>query len=173
MFSLIVFLGNPGKEYQKTRHNAGFLLSDYLFENKIWTNKFSSLYRKEGNTHILKPQTFMNLSGKAVQECASFFKIEAEEILVIHDTLSLPLGEVRLQNGGSLEGHNGLRDIKSHLKTDSFYRLRIGIGRPMYNDVRTFVTSQFTKEEMIKLTTLFSLLPFSLIKEEKEIVINL
>ena len=172
MLKLFVFLGNPGKDYINTRHNAGFLLCDYLYPNISWQMKFHSLFAQDGNVRILKPLTYMNLSGTAVSECASFFKLKAEEILIIHDDLELRLGEARLQKGGGLQGHNGLRSIKERLGTSDFYRLRIGIGRPVHGDVRLFVTSPFSKEESIKLSQVFSL-SSSLLKAEKEGTISI
>ena len=172
MLKLFVFLGNPGKDYINTRHNAGFLFCDYLYPNISWQMKFHSLFSQDGNIRILKPLTYMNLSGTAVSECASFFKLKAEEILIIHDDLELRLGEARLQKGGGLQGHNGLRSIKERLGTSDFYRLRIGIGRPVHGDVRLFVTSPFSKEESIKLSQVFSL-SSSLLKAEKEGTISI
>lgn len=147
MSRLLVFLGNPGKEYEKTRHNAGFIMADILYPSLSYQVKFHSAYAKIGNDIILKPMTYMNLSGTAVSEAASFFKIKADNIVIIHDDLELELGVARLQVGGGLQGHNGLRSIKERLGTDSFLRLRIGIGRPKHNDVRNYVTSNFTNDE--------------------------
>ncbi|MGN1164438.1 MAG: aminoacyl-tRNA hydrolase [Candidatus Ornithospirochaeta sp.] len=156
MTKLIVFLGNPGKDYEKTRHNAGFLLSSVLYPSLSWQGKFHSLYAQDGSVKILKPLTYMNLSGTAVSECATFFKIKCEEIIVVHDDLELPLGKAKMQSGGGLQGHNGLRNIKDRLGCDKFRRLRIGIGRPVHGDVRLFVTSPFGKDEMILLEQVFS-----------------
>ena len=97
MIRLFVFLGNPGKEYENTRHNAGFLFCDYLYPNASWQMKFHSLYVQEGTKKILKPVTYMNLSGTAVSECTSFFKIKPEEVLVFHDDLELPFGKAKIQ----------------------------------------------------------------------------
>ena len=155
MSKLLVFLGNPGKDYEKTRHNTGFLLSDTLYPSLSWQSKFHSMYAQCNQYRIIKPLTYMNLSGTAVSECASFFKIKADDILVIHDDLELPLGKARMQKGGGLQGHNGLRNIKERLGSDGFWRLRIGIGRPKNNDVRLFVTSPFGKEEAISLSLVF------------------
>lgn len=155
MSKLLVFLGNPGKEYEKTRHNAGFLLSDTLFPSLSWQSKFHSMYAQKGEYRIIKPLTYMNLSGTSVSECASFFKLKAEDILVVHDDLELPLGKARMQKGGGLQGHNGLRNIKDRIGSDNFWRLRIGIGRPKNNDVRLFVTSPFGKDEAITLSHVF------------------
>ena len=156
MIKLIVFLGNPGKEYEKTRHNAGFLLASYLYPALSWQGKFHSLYGSEGGVKILKPLTFMNLSGTAVSECATFFRIKSDEILVVHDDLELPLGKVKSQRGGGLQGHNGLRNIKDRVGSADFRRLRIGIGRPVHGDVKLYVTSPFSKDEAILLDQAFT-----------------
>ncbi len=168
MIKLTAFLGNSGKAYEKTRHNAGFLLSDYLYRGASYESKFHSRYLETGREKILKPMTMMNLSGTALSEARSFFKLKAEEILVVHDDLELPLGDARIEKGGGMRGHNGIRDIASRLGTGDFWRLRIGIGRPQHGDVRLFVTSPFTKDEMITLTSLFSLIEKDWPLEEKE-----
>lgn len=156
MIRLIAFLGNPGREYSKTRHNAGFMLSDSIYPGQSYQMKYHSQYAKIGSIMVIRPMTFMNLSGTAVSEAASFYKLKADEILVAHDDLELPLGEARIQKGGALHGHNGLRSIKERLGSDQFYRLRIGIGRPQHGDVALYVTSQFTADEEIILSQLFS-----------------
>lgn len=156
MSRLLVFLGNPGKEYEKTRHNAGFIMADALYPSLSYQVKFHSAYAKVGSDIILKPMTYMNLSGTAVSEAATFFKIKAENILIIHDDLELPLGVIRLQVGGGLQGHNGLRSIKERIGSDSFLRLRIGIGRPVHGDVRNYVTSNFSKDERFLLDQVIS-----------------
>jgi PTH1 family peptidyl-tRNA hydrolase len=150
MIELAAFLGNPGKEYARNRHNAGFLLAEKLpFYNTLsWQKKFLSLYSvlersrladffpdsfssvSGSRLHFIKPETFMNLSGKPVSQAASFFKFKSDSILVIHDELELPLGTLSLKFGGGLSGHNGLRSIKALLGTPDFWRVRIGIGRP-------------------------------------------
>ena len=158
MIKCAVFLGNPGKEYEKTRHNAGFLLSDYLYGGNNWQSKFHAFYLTDGDLRILKPLTYMNLSGTSVSECASFFKLKSDEILVVHDDLELPLGEARLQQGGGTKGHNGIKSIRDRLGREDFMRLRIGIGKPVHGDTALYVTSPFTKDEMITLTSLFSLI---------------
>ena len=126
------------------------MLCDYLYKNISWQMKFHSLFAQENSIKIMKPVTYMNLSGTAVSECSSFYKLKPEEILVIHDDLELKLGEAKLQKGGGLQGHNGLRSIKERLGSDQFYRLRIGIGRPIHGDVKLFVTNP-EKEVMTSL----------------------
>ncbi len=134
---LIVGLGNPGAQYETTRHNIGFLFIDYLIDSlgargptiknqaQIWQATI------EGEQALLiKPQTFMNLSGKSVAALARFFKVNADEILVAHDELDLPPGEAKLKFGGSHAGHNGLRDIHAQLGTGDYWRLRLGVGHP-------------------------------------------
>lgn len=135
---LIVGLGNPGREYEATRHNAGFW----------WVDEFArihrSIYKADSKFHglvarsqvhgreviLLKPQTFMNASGRAVVALRHFYKIAADEMLVVHDELDLPPGSAKLKFGGGHGGHNGLKDIVAHLGTHDFWRLRIGIGHP-------------------------------------------
>jgi len=134
MLELAVFLGNPGREYSRNRHNAGFLLSEKLPLELSWHKKFSGLYAAidgtDGRLHFIKPETYMNLSGKSVSQAALFFKIKTDAILVVHDDLELPLGTISLKFGGGLGGHNGLRSMKACLGTADFWRIRIGIGRP-------------------------------------------
>ncbi len=158
MIKCIVFLGNPGKEYERTRHNAAFLLCDFIYGKKEGQEKFHSIYFQDGNIRILKPRTYMNLSGTAVSGCSSFFKLKRDEIMVVHDDIELKQGEARIQKGGGTRGHNGLRDIRDRLGGEDFFRLRIGIGRPVHGDVRLFVTSVFTGDEMITMSQLFSLI---------------
>ena len=173
MIRLIAFLGNPGKEYRETRHNAGFLLADELYPAASWKMKFHSAFTEEGGRKILKPMTMMNLSGTAVSEAASFYKLKADEIMIVHDDLELTLGKARVQRGGGLQGHNGLRSIKERLGSDDFYRLRIGIGRPVHGDVRLYVTSPFRKDEKTVLETLFSKIKAIIDNPEKETEISL
>ena len=148
MIELAVFLGNPGREYSRNRHNAGFLLAEKLKANLSWQKKYKGLYAsmersllaQEGSPqvdggqssrlHFIKPQTYMNLSGQSVSAAASFFKIKTASIMVIHDELELGLGTLSLKFGGGLGGHNGLRSMKASLGSADFWRLRIGIGRP-------------------------------------------
>ena len=138
MLKLIVGLGNPGTEYEATRHNVGFWWVDAIARDLKTHLQPDRAYhglvartQSEGETiWLLEPQTFMNLSGKSVAALARFFKIQPQEILVVHDELDLPPGEAKLKHGGGHAGHNGLRDIHAQLGTDQYWRLRIGIGHP-------------------------------------------
>jgi len=153
---LIVGLGNPGREYETTRHNVGFRWVDELarLQNLGFKNeaKFHGLAAR-GQLHgqemlLLKPQTFMNASGRAVGALAQFYKIAPAEILVVHDDLDLPPGVARLKLGGGHGGHNGLKDIIAHLGTRDFWRLRLGIGHPGERaEVVNFVLNDPRKEE--------------------------
>lgn len=142
MIKLFVGLGNPGAEYEATRHNAGFWWLDALSnELKAPLNFDKSYYAKVARTQVngqnvwlLAPQTFMNLSGKSVVALANFFKIKPEEILVAHDELDVVPGQVKLKFGGSHAGHNGLRDIHAQLGTGNYWRLRLGVGHPGSKD---------------------------------------
>lgn len=138
MIKLFVGLGNPGPEYESTRHNAGFWWIDALSQQCKAPLAFDKGYQGSvarttllGSTiWLLKPQTFMNLSGRSVAALSRFFKIAPEEILVIHDELDIEPGEAKLKLGGSHAGHNGLRDIHAQLGTDAYWRLRLGVGHP-------------------------------------------
>ena len=138
MIKLFVGLGNPGPDYEATRHNAGFWWINALArELKVHLVPERSYYGLAGRATVhgqsvwlLQPQTFMNLSGKSVASLARFFKIQPDEILVVHDELDLPPGQVKLKRGGSHAGHNGLRDIHAQLGSPDYWRLRIGIGHP-------------------------------------------
>jgi len=159
MIKLIVGLGNPGLQYEKTRHNAGFLLLQELASSASWLNesRFQGIvsdYKVATNTvKLLMPQTFMNLSGQSVGKLSRYYKILPEEILVVHDELDLGLGVVKLKLDGGHAGHNGLKDIIAHLGTKAFYRLRIGIGRPSAgSDVAQYVLSTPSKKEQEQLS---------------------
>lgn len=152
MIKLFVFLGNPGKKYSSTRHNAGYIACDMLFPSASWQTKFNGSFAKEGNIMLLKPLTFMNLSGTSVSAATSFFHLKSDEVVVFHDDLELPLGTFKMEKGGPLHGHNGLRSIKERLGSDGFYHVRIGIGRPKHGDVALYVTTPFINDEMITLS---------------------
>lgn len=157
MAKLIVGLGNPGREYEQTRHNIGFMLLDHLdfASSIIWKDKYKGIYAKinafDDEIHLLKPQTFMNLSGESVQKAAAFFKIEPKDIFVVHDELDIPYGTIAMKNGGGLAGHNGLKSIAQCLGTKDFLRLRMGIGRPTVGSVSNFVLSDFSSVEKMSL----------------------
>ncbi len=153
---LIVGLGNPGREYEATRHNAGFWwVDEFARKNQIAfksENKFHALAARAvmhgHEVHLLKPQTFMNVSGRSVGALAQFYKIEPAQILVVHDELDLPPGSAKLKLGGGHGGHNGLKDIIAHLGSRDFWRLRIGIGHPGDRaEVVNFVLNAPRKEE--------------------------
>ncbi len=153
---LIVGLGNPGKEYEKTRHNTGFMVLDRLADKlgvTIEQNKFKGLYAKlkyHGEDIILlKPQTFMNLSGESVRAAMDFFKIDQQDLLVIYDDMDMPTGKLRLRQNGSAGGHNGMKNIILHLGNQNFERIRVGIGRHPYMKVVDYVLSRFTNEESV------------------------
>lgn len=152
---VIVGLGNPGPKYQWTRHNAGFLFLDRLanLENlSINRKNFSGLtgeWNNDGNRLILlKPQTFMNLSGQAVMQALQFYKLPMSQLIVAHDELDLPFGTVRLKQGGGHGGHNGLRSIMEQLGKGDFIRLRIGIGRPLHGDTINYVLGNIPPDQM-------------------------
>jgi peptidyl-tRNA hydrolase, PTH1 family len=153
---LVVGLGNPGREYARTRHNVGHLVVDELARRHggSWKSKFSgqiSEIRLDGHkVALLKPETYMNESGVAVSGATRFYKLEPGEVLVVHDEGDFDLGRLELKVGGGLSGHNGLRSIAQHLKTPDFLRLRVGVGRPERGDRRPladYVLSNFEPHE--------------------------
>lgn len=132
---LVVGVGNPGDRYASTRHNVGFMVVDGLVPSGVdWKQKFSGDFAlceiEARRVGLLKPKTYVNQSGRSVQAAAGFFKLEPQSVLVVHDELDLPFGDVRLKLGGGVAGHNGLRSISEHLGSAEYLRLRIGIGRP-------------------------------------------
>jgi PTH1 family peptidyl-tRNA hydrolase len=161
MIKLAAFLGNPGTEYARNRHNAGRMLAQALpfYQSLSWQKKYNGLYASHEGRHFLMPETYMNLSGKSVQAAAAFYKINIEEIIVVHDELELPLGVLSLKFSGGLGGHNGLRSMKKSFNSADFWRIRIGIGRPdsrlpgegghegSGEGVYDWVLSNFTKNE--------------------------
>lgn len=152
---LIVGLGNPGKEYENTRHNSGFRVLDAIAQElhiDVTQNKFKALIGM-GNVQgekvmLMKPQTYMNLSGEAVSEAVRFHKLTAQDILVIYDDLDLPIGKVRLREKGSAGGQNGMKNIIAHLHTQEFDRIRVGIGKDARIPVVDWVLGKIRKEEM-------------------------
>ena len=161
LIELVAFLGNTGKQYERNRHNAAWLFADSLalLSGLSWSKKFkgeSAILNAPGRKiQLLKPHTFMNLSGESIAEAASFYKIKPERILVVHDELELPAGMFGLKWSGGLGGHNGLRSAKACLGTADFWRLRFGIGRPIYDDVALWVLSDFSKDEVPAMNAAF------------------
>ena len=152
MFNLIVGLGNPGRQYEDTRHNVGFMLLNRLALSE--GTAFQSIPRWQSHTAklrdgtlLLKPQTFMNLSGRALQQIASFHKWTPDQILVIYDDIALPLGTLRFREKGSAGGHNGIKSILQHLGTDAFARLKIGIGGSQPGELVGHVLGKFSPDE--------------------------
>jgi PTH1 family peptidyl-tRNA hydrolase len=153
---LVVGLGNPGREYVRNRHNVGWLVADELARRHdgAWRAKFSGQLaevRVDGHrVALLKPETFMNESGRSVQAAAAFFKVEPDAILIVHDEGDLETGRLQVRQGGGLAGHNGLRSVAAHLGTPEFLRLRVGVGRPGRGDHRSladYVLSDFEPAE--------------------------
>ena len=151
---LIVGLGNPGKEYENTRHNMGFFFIDNYAKSKnieIKTKKFNGLLTefvdKNEKVILLKPQTYMNLSGESVRKVMDFYKISTNDILIISDDLDLPIGNYRLKSKGSCGGHNGLRNIEQHIDTQNYKRLKIGISKDNEIDTKDYVLSKISKKD--------------------------
>lgn len=161
---LLVGLGNPGKEYEKTRHNAGFLAVDEICRQKstdCLRRKFNALIGEiklgDKTAMLMKPQTFMNLSGEAVGEAAEYYGISPENIIVIVDDINLEPGQMRIRKGGSAGGHNGLKSIISCLSSDAFPRIRIGVGKkpsPEY-DLAAWVTGKLPEKDLLLMKDCF------------------
>ena len=153
---LIVGLGNPGKEYEKTRHNTGFMVLDEI------SNKFNIEINKEKSKALIgigeinskkvmlvKPQTFMNLSGEAIRGLIDFYKEDIENVVVIFDDIDLEIGDIRIKERGSAGTHNGMKSVVSHLGTEKFRRVKVGIGKPRENmDLISHVLGKFTQDEV-------------------------
>ena len=151
---LVVGLGNPEARYAANRHNIGFMILDQLARDSgisMTKTKFKGMYGSgpvNGSSAVLlKPQTYMNLSGRSVAPAQKFFNIDAADVLVVHDELDLPYGRIRLKVGGGHAGHNGLRSMIKEMGSNAFARLRVGIGRPVHGDVSNFVLSDFARGE--------------------------
>lgn len=161
MIRLVVFLGNYGREYEKTRHNVAWIFEKSLSitQNLSWQKKFNGNYASteiDGQRiYFLKPETYMNNSGLSIIEIANFFKIKAEETLVVHDELELPFGTVSFKWAGGLGGHNGLRSTKAVFNTADFWRLRFGISKPSGANIADYVLSPFSQDEQISLNAIF------------------
>lgn len=151
---LIVGLGNPGKQYEETRHNMGFLVVDELarkfqveFKSKSQLlGQFAKISTESGLLIFLKPSTYMNLSGQSVGRCKDFFKVQTSDILVIFDDIYLPFGKLRLKDSGQSGGHNGIKSIDAQIEKN-YTRLKVGIGNPDYEDLSSFVLGKFRASE--------------------------
>lgn len=159
--NLIIGLGNPGKQYEKTRHNIGFIMCDFLvhlwelqtftYERKFFA-EISSNTISNKKTLLIKPQTFMNLSGTSIQSLVDYFKIPQENILILHDDKDLSFGEIRIATESSSAGHRGVQNIFDTLKTQKIQRIRIGVGPvPEYTSTEKYILDIFTQEEEKKL----------------------
>ena len=151
---IVVGLGNPGARYKDTRHNIGFQVLDELarrWRSETWKRRFEaevSEHRAGGPVLLVKPQTFMNLSGEAVREAAKFYKVDPQDIIAIHDDLDLPAGRLRIRERGGAGGHKGIQSMIVQLGTDAFVRVKFGIGRPPAEwDTADYVLGRFSPEE--------------------------
>ena len=151
---LIVGLGNPGSQYEDTRHNIGFKVIDNIakeYNIELNRQKFKGMcgegFINGEKVILLKPTTYMNLSGESIREVVDFYKISNEDVLVIYDDISLDVGRLRIREKGSAGGHNGIKSIIAHLGTDIFPRIKVGVGQPNV-DLVNYVLGKFTKEEM-------------------------
>ena len=149
---LIVGLGNPGRKYRDTKHNIGFICLDAFAEkHKLkfkYEKKFKADFVKTANFILLKPQTYMNLSGISVQAAMSYFNLDPSAVLIIHDDLDLPIAKLRLRYQGSAGGHNGLKSIISSIQSESFRRVKFGIDQHLHMDTKDYVLSKFKKDEI-------------------------
>ena len=157
---LFVGLGNPGSQYENTRHNIGFKVIDKLVDDfnarDISKTSFHGKLYRAANSLFLKPTTFMNLSGTSVQPVKHFFKVELEDIIVIHDDIDLPFGAVRFKRGGGHGGHNGLKSLDAHI-TKEYLRVRVGVGKPEHkSQVSDYVLHDFSQDEVPMLDTLIA-----------------
>ncbi len=160
---IIAGLGNPTREYEKTRHNVGFEVIDVLADmlgTTVEEKKFKGLYGRGiiggEKVLLLKPQTFMNLSGESVKAAADFYKVDHEHIIIIYDDISLDVGQLRIRKKGSAGGHNGIKNIIAHLGTQEFSRIRVGVGdKPKKMDLADYVLSRFSKEDRVLMEDAF------------------
>lgn len=158
---LIIGLGNPGSKYDNTRHNAGFMFLDFFAnKNNVSFSKKANYQYAQINQNgtkviLLKPETFMNLSGEAVKNVMDFYKIDPVDIIVIYDDLDMEFGKLRVKDNSSSGGHNGIKNIISHLHTQEFMRIKIGIKNEYKKDVKAFVLSKFSKDEIVEFDNIF------------------
>lgn len=158
---LIVGLGNPGKEYENTRHNIGFMVIDNYLKNEKFKTKFNGMYLKKviNNEEVifLKPLSYMNLSGEVVKKYVDYFKINLSDLLIISDDLDMPCFKIKLKYKGSSGGHNGIKNIIQNINTEEFKRLKIGISNNLNIDTKSYVLSKFNQEELEKLHKKFEI----------------
>ena len=155
---IIAGLGNPGQKYDKTKHNTGFMTMDHYLNEKglsLDKDKFEGHWTKQKingeDVILLEPQTFMNESGRSVSQVANFFKVDPADVLIIQDDMDMPIGKIRIRANGKSGGHNGIKSIISHVGTEKFKRVRVGIDHPQKMSVVDWVLSRFTKEQEVKL----------------------
>lgn len=157
---LVVGLGNPGKEYEKTRHNIGFIILDNYLGDVKWSSKFNGLYYQtsiKGEKYIfLKPQSYMNLSGGVVGKFVDYFKVDIKDILIIQDDLDLEVGKIRIKINSASGGHNGIKDIIASLHTDAFARLKVGVSNNKQMDTKDYVLGSFSKKDMDEIKNNFN-----------------
>ena len=159
---MIVGLGNPGKEYENTRHNIGFMIIDEYakcyninnFKTKF-NGLFSKIYRNGEYFILLKPLSFMNLSGTVVSKFANFYKIKPEDILIIHDDLDLPVGKIKIKSKGSSGGHNGIKSIIENLNTSEFSRFKVGISNNKNIETKDYVLGKINKDDLEKIKKIY------------------
>lgn len=156
MIKAMIFLGNPGSEYALTRHNFAWMLIDHSSWSQLsWQNKFqgqfATAFIDRQKIWVLKPMTFMNNSGKSVQTLVSFYKLQPDELVIVHDDLEMNFGMIGFRKGGGLAGHNGLKSIAESIGTKEFYRFRLGISRPQHRNVSSYVLSKFNDKEQAQL----------------------
>lgn len=180
---IIVGLGNPTKEYEGTRHNVGFAVLDVLADRlyaSVEEKKFKGYYGRAvtggEKVILLKPQTFMNLSGESVRAAADFYKVEPDHIIVVYDDISLDVGQLRIRTKGSAGGHNGIKNIIAHLGTQEFPRIKVGVGnKPPRMDLADYVLSRFSKEEKGEMDAAFKMAAEAVevyIKEGPDVAMN-
>ncbi|HHU54267.1 MAG TPA: aminoacyl-tRNA hydrolase [Mollicutes bacterium] len=172
---LIVGLGNPGKEYEKTRHNIGFVMIDALAKHNsvnLSKEKFNGIYGEYLHNNekiiLLKPCKFINLSGEVIKKFVDYFKIDIEDILIICDDLNINVGNIKLKCTGTSGGHNGLKNIEMHLGTKNYKRLKIGISHNNLNDVRDYVLGKFDQKDCKQIESIINQIPL-IIKDYLEL----
>lgn len=163
---LIVGLGNPGKEYEKTRHNVGFMMLDEIsqhFNTNFNKHKFNGIYTeivyKGEKIILLKPQKFMNLSGEVISEFVKYFKINIDDILIIYDDMDIECGKIKIKSQGSNAGHNGLKNIEQHLNSKNYKRIKIGISRNNIINTKNYVVGKMSDEEFEKIMEIKNIIP--------------